>query len=256
MNAGNIIHFIYPVTDRTRPWSIVNHTTVSLARKVQNPDKIFIWVNSDDPSEELLMTSVLANAEICQIDLTTNLGGTDIVWPQYMSDVMRLQILKEHGGVYMDTDVLLLKPVHDLLTDKLVISWERDTKQSISNAFMAAPPNNPFISEWLDLMPNALKSEVWAHGGVVAPVTLSERADFEPYRTILPHNAFCPLDLSKPWLVDPSLKEAAKYLIKDSYGIHVFETFWRIELERLEKSGLETDCLLIDLEKTIRGRLA
>lgn len=240
----DVIHFIYPVTDRTRAWSAVNHLSVLLARKIQNPDQILIWTNVDD--KDLQKTAEEAKAEIVKTKLPTELGGTEIKWPQYISDVMRLQILEEHGGIYMDTDILLLKPVNDLLTDKLVISFETATLQSICNAFMAAPAGSPFISEWLKLMPGALRSEIWAYGGVVAPIILAGQEELTQHRTLLPYDSFCALDLSKPWLFNPDLKEAAKYMTKKSYGIHVFETFWRKEMQG---DFLQKDNLLSELNR-------
>lgn len=212
----NVIHFIYPVTDRTRPWSLLNQATVARALRIQKPDKVFFWTNVEPPE-------LPAGVEVVREDIPAHLAD---IPPQYISDIMRLQILRDHGGIYMDTDVLLLAPVYTG-SDKLVISWETSNCASICNALMIAPKRNAFVEEWLNRMPAAVKHSTWAYGGVVLPMEMSHDKALIRARTILPHTFACPLDLSQPWLFDPALKDAARDKIWRSNAIHAFETFWR-----------------------------
>ena len=241
--APNVVHFIYPHTERTRPWSVINTLAVRLAMK-HHDGPIKIWTN--DPSKIPLPENHEQTARILivQVDLPTHLDGVEIYWPQYIADVMRLQILHEEGGIYMDTDMLLLKPLHEYLTDKLVLSWEVASRESISNALMISPAKNAFIAEWLRRMPEALQSYTWATGGVILPEQLSNLPELEPTRTILPHTFCCPLDLSQPWLFDPKLKGPAKERVFGSTAIHVFETYWRDYIARI---NLSDDHLLREL---------
>ena len=218
-----MIHFIYPVTDKTRPWSVVNTLAVKLARK-HNPDAdIIVWTNKSERVPDIHAK----NIRVRQTTLPDEIRGVKIIYPQYVADVFRLQLLSIYGGVYMDTDILSLQPVHHLVDDKLIMSWETPDEKSICNALMAANPGNAFVDEWLSIMPQGLKSPIWAYGGVVLPMVLSHMEGLTDHRTIMPHTFACPLDLSKNWMFDPALKEEAKQKIKESHAIHVFETFWR-----------------------------
>ena len=259
----NTIHFIYPVTSKTRPWSLVNHAAVMLARKYHPDYKIIIWTNNPEPKDNFKMriSAALAGAEVKQIDMPTEIGGVEIVWPQYMADVLRLQLLYAHGGIYMDTDMLLRMDLNDLRRaaedhSRLLLSWETPEQTSICNALMIAPPENAFIGAWLDAMPEALKSPTWAQGGVVLPVELSKRDSLVDSRMILNHKLACPLDLSRPWLFNPELRNEASTRAGTSHAIHVFETYWRDIIKDIDHAWLErTPCLFSDMfNETVGGK--
>ncbi len=247
----NSIHMIYPVTDKTRPWSFINTLAVTLACKHHHHGSIYIWTND----EARIPGDVRAMVTLMVTELPTHLEGVEIVYPQYVADVMRLQILSEHGGIYMDTDILLQKPLTEFLSEeRLVMSWETSDRRSISNALMMSPPNNLFVAEWLRRMPEAVQSNTWAYGGVVVPAKMASNPYLNDSCMILPHTFCCPLDLSQPWLFEPSLKSQAQQKIRDSHAVHVFETYWRDTIGRITPAWLEhTDCLLTELGKPLSG---
>lgn len=236
---------IYPVTEKTRPWSIINTLAVKLACKHHHHGGIYIWTNDESriPGEVRAMVTLMVS------DLPTHLAGVEIKWPQYIADVMRLQILNDHGGIYMDTDILLQKPLTEFLAEeRLVMSWESADKTSISNALMMSPSDNLFVKEWLRHMPEAVQSDTWAYGGVVLPAKISSNPYFNESCTILTNQFCCPLDLSRNWLFDPALKPEAKAKIEGCYAIHVFETYWRDIIKDITPAWLEqNDCLFKEL---------
>lgn len=65
----------------------------------------------------------------------------------FVSDVARLHALAEYGGIYMDTDVELLKPIDDLLECAAVIGFETDN--TLQTAFMACKKHYWLIDELL-----------------------------------------------------------------------------------------------------------
>lgn len=249
-----MIHFIYPVTERTRPWSLVNHAAVMLARKHHPNDEIIIWTNPvPEKHYDLLETASEARAVVQSVSLPTHLEGVEIGWPQYVADVMRLQILIEHGGVYMDTDMLLRQPLdaHIGFVNSFrvaLMSWETPAKTSVCNALMIAPPENAFMVEWLRRMPEALKSQTWAQGGVVLPAQIAADPNLRLSHLMLDHTFACPLDLSKPWLFEPSLRDEAEALSAKSHAIHVFESFWRLIVRDVDHDWIKrTPCLFSDI---------
>jgi len=248
----NTIHMIYPVTDKTRPWSIINSLAVRLAQK--HHDKNHICITTNKPLD--LPKEIRESVGIIELELPTHIEGVEIKWPQYVADVMRLQILANYGGIYMDTDILLQKPLTEFLSEaRLVMSWETPNRRSISNALMISPPGNLFVEEWLRRMPEAVQSDTWAYGGVVLPAKMASNPYLNESLTILPHTFCCPLDLSRPWLFDSALKAEAKEKIKDAYAVHVFETYWRDIIKDITPEWLEkTDCLLTELGTGLWGQ--
>lgn len=251
------IHCIYPVTERTRPWSIVNHTALLLARKHHPDFKVVIWTNEAASMSPMRVSAALSDATIKPITLPTHLDGVEIGWPQYVSDVLRLQILIEHGGVYMDTDILFRAPIDAHVaaadaTSVAIMSWETPEKTSACNALMIAPPANRFLAEWLRRLPESLTSSTWAQGGVVLPALLFAEEFASDSRQFLDHTFACPLDLSRPWLFDPALRDEAKARIAGSQAIHVFESFWRDTVSRVDVDWVEkTDCLFSDIFNSV-----
>ncbi|SFU66016.1 glycosyltransferase family 32 protein [Butyrivibrio sp. M55] len=67
----------------------------------------------------------------------------------FVSDVARLDILYECGGIYMDTDVRLIKPFDDLLFNKGFVGTERWGNIN-SGGGIGAVAHHPMIKEMLD----------------------------------------------------------------------------------------------------------
>ena len=67
----------------------------------------------------------------------------------FVSDYFRLKILYEYGGVYIDTDVEILKPIDEILNYKHVVTGYA-TANMISSGFIAAERKNIWIKSLLD----------------------------------------------------------------------------------------------------------
>ena len=70
----------------------------------------------------------------------------------FLSDYLRLYILRKYGGIYLDTDVCVKKRFDRFLKHKLVLGNIVDS--SIGTAFIASCPNNPELNKWIDYMEN------------------------------------------------------------------------------------------------------
>ena len=102
---------------------------------------------------------------IHKIDPPVFYDGFELKHFQYKADVVRLELLYEHGGVYLDLDMLIARPFHDVFKSghSFYISEERAGIRSLINAFLAAKPKNEFIKLWLDSFKSGLRLGIWAH---------------------------------------------------------------------------------------------
>lgn len=67
------------------------------------------------------------------------------------ADIMRYEILYRHGGVYLDTDFEVFKPLEPLLTHDLVVCNEDDhVDKYMTNAFIYAAPENPNLQHCVE----------------------------------------------------------------------------------------------------------
>ena len=67
----------------------------------------------------------------------------------FVSDVMRLIVLEQYGGVYFDTDVEVVKDISPLLGDEGFIGFENDQFVA-SGLVLAAAPHHPVIQAMID----------------------------------------------------------------------------------------------------------
>ena len=69
---------------------------------------------------------------------------------EFIADYARLVVLKEHGGVYVDTHIEITRDFTPLLSDNFFIGMQfPDARHSwaLEGAVMCAPPDHPFINE-------------------------------------------------------------------------------------------------------------
>jgi len=131
------------------------------------------------------------------------------------SNLVRFEALLKHGGVYLDSDVSLLRPLDDLLGYECFVGWESDSW--LGMAVVGAIPGHPAIQASLDLMIAHVRSGAPRSTcpRIVTPL-LRDRGDV----TKLQPKAFYPLPygsrvVSGDWSDDP-----------DVYAIHHWHASW------------------------------
>lgn len=145
----------------------------------------------------------------------------------FISDVSRLHALKEMGGIYMDTDVEVLKNMDDLLHLTAFSGFEND--DSVPTGIMASEKdgkwvtellayydNNPFINEdgTLKIVTNtSIITEMMKEKGFVMNNTFQE---IKNYVAFYPKDYFCP----------KSYKTGNTDLTENTYCIHHFAKSW------------------------------
>lgn len=72
----------------------------------------------------------------------------------FVTDYVRLFALNTYGGVYMDTDVEILKPLDDLLNLTAFTGYEGSKHKPPVTGIMASESNGKWISEQLDYYEN------------------------------------------------------------------------------------------------------
>ena len=65
----------------------------------------------------------------------------------FVSDVARLTALENYGGIYLDTDVELVKNLDKFLNHGVFFGFENDTR--VGTAIIGSTPNNPIIFDLL-----------------------------------------------------------------------------------------------------------
>lgn len=89
-------------------------------------------------------------------------------WKRFVADVLRLELLHEFGGLYVDTDVEPHRPFDDLLMGRRVLvarSPNADARgyHAITNCVMAAVPGHPYIRALIDGLGRAIRDHGRQH---------------------------------------------------------------------------------------------
>ena len=151
----------------------------------------------------------------------------------FITDYVRLYAMYTHGGIYMDTDVEVLKPLDRFLSDKGFSGFENE--KSIPTGIMASEKGNKLIKMLLDdytgrhfivdgkmdLTTNVdTITRICVEEGFILNNTLQEVYDFKFY----PKDFFCPKN-------SQTLKLE---LTENTYTIHHFAGSWVQESTKLK----------------------
>jgi Glycosyltransferase sugar-binding region containing DXD motif len=174
-----------------RPWSLVHHACVSSAIHHLKPDRVFFYYEYEPCGPWWKLTSELV--EKIHTKAPTMVFGNPVHHYAHRADVLRLDKLLKHGGIYMDVDVLVHRNFDDLLGHQAVLGQEGvDGCFGLANAVILAQPGASFLRRWREQY-RSFRNDVpggryWAEHSVALPKRLAEAHSSEV--TILPHNAF------------------------------------------------------------------
>jgi predicted O-methyltransferase YrrM len=134
--------------------------------------EIRIYNTREPPAENQYWQDIRNHKRVRVIKMTPPdyYDGFELKHFQYKADVVRLELLYEHGGIYLDIDMLIIRPFHEVFETghSFYISEEREGANGrgsgpLINAFLAAKPKNGFIKLWLNEFKSGLRLGIWAH---------------------------------------------------------------------------------------------
>lgn len=118
--------------------------------------------------------------------------------PRMQSNIARLEILGEFGGVYLDSDVIGLRALEPLLVDvEAFAAWSPNGSQHLTNAILGAVSGHPFIQASIDQLPRSVEDRPgqgsWDQTG---PRHLSRVYESHGERvTVFPSSVFYPVGI-------------------------------------------------------------
>jgi len=108
------------------PWAV--GLAILSVKRVQNPEEIFLYVDSEISGDGYDLIKGIPNLVLKKIDssLFSDLNDKGLIWqlfqkfqkPALKSDLLRFALVYKYGGVYLDTDIIAVKPWNDLLKYK------------------------------------------------------------------------------------------------------------------------------------------
>lgn len=77
----------------------------------------------------------------------------------FVSDYARLKIIYDYGGIYLDTDIKLLKNIDFLLSNKMYIGVQQGKKLCTTGLGFGAEAHNPVVKKMLKKYDNIIYSD-------------------------------------------------------------------------------------------------
>lgn len=159
----------------------------------------------------------------------------------FVSDYIRLKVLYEFGGIYLDTDMELLKKIDDLLVYDGFLCIE--SKYTISTAIIAAKPHAKWIKDLLleydslkfinnDGTYNSLPNTKRVYKYLVNNLSYKYSDKIETYDNgliIFPSEYFSPLNCF----------DGRKKITKNTFGIHHYDNTWKSKKDKIKKKILQ-----------------
>lgn len=214
-----IVHLIYI---NQRPLKSFNYKCINSV--LRNMPDYQVWIHNDiEPvTEEWTQLKQNCNVVIKKIERVKEFDGFVVSHVQYEADIIRMNLLYEYGGIYLDTDIYMVKNVNDLL-DGHGFYIARETEDNLINCAIISEPKNEFIKIWLKHFATGFRIGVWGwHIRDLPKIILDKYPHYlNKYNIrILDYENFCPVHWTQGHMLnDPNFKVTEKM-----YGVHLFET--------------------------------
>ena len=143
----------------------------------------------------------------------------------FMADYLRLYILYHEGGIYVDTDVQVLKPLDAILDHQFVMSyeyapmWGKDA-QIIGSGVLAAEKGSPALKAVLDFY----NEEIWNVDFYTIPMILDHvlKQRKEKDFTVYPAEYFAPFSPEHTSQIDVQRDQ----ITENTFCIHWYSGSW------------------------------
>ena len=135
-------------------FTVAQYTSmISVLRNMQDPELARIIVTTNCPPTGDWWTKInhVAKGRI----LVQRIRHFDQVWGNvrlgkivHISDVIRIMLLTRYGGIFLDDDHVILKPIHEFF-EMHIPTVGVESVASLQNCFQISPPNSPIYYRWL-----------------------------------------------------------------------------------------------------------
>jgi mannosyltransferase OCH1-like enzyme len=138
----------------------------------------------------------------------------------FASDYLRLYILAKYGGIYLDTDVEVIKKFDDLLINKCFMGLEEEINGDtyIGTGIIGAESDSVVIDKILDFYDQKIWHVDYYNNPIIFKNILLSNKKLQKYVKIYPKHYFCPyVPFSEKLFVN---------VTSETYTIHWYNANW------------------------------
>lgn len=260
----NILHFVFGMaTDfGGKPFSLVHYLSVKSAVELNKPVAAYFHYQYEPQGEWWEKAKPLLTLN--KIIAPDSFMGRPLYHVAHKADVVRLQALKETGGIYLDLDTISVKPLTELLNHSFAIgqelkpaytpkNWRQRIKYKLGwikynpngttglcNAVLLSEKNSDFVNLWLDEYKSFRsqgRDKYWNEHSLLVPQKLAEK--YPQHITQLGPYAFH-YPLYNVGGLKSMFEEANEF--PEAYLHHLWESFaWERYMSKLTEESIRKE---------------
>ena len=229
-----IAHFVFGLRSQTEPFHVLHYVAIESCRLLNAPDAIYF--HCQGVPFGLYWDLIRPHLELHRVEPVEAVDAIRYDEPiepwryAHHSDVIRLDALIQHGGLYCDIDAIWSRPLPVEAWDcSFLIGREGAvgdprtglTRASLSNAVMVAERDAPFARRWRAAIEGAMDGTWSAHSCFLAHDLAMAHPDEV---TVVDRDWFSPIDYSVE--AYRSLLEANVSLPPETRAVHLAAHLW------------------------------
>mmetsp|Transcript_62624 Transcript_62624/g.148260 ORF Transcript_62624/g.148260 Transcript_62624/m.148260 type:complete len:242 (+) Transcript_62624:1-726(+) len=157
-----------------KPFSLVHYLSVKSALDVMPGATVFLYYKYLPSGEWGRKALALPGVQAIRVKPVTQVRGREMVHMAHVADLLRLQALRDMGGIYMDLDVITLRPFTPLMQEHSFVMGQEGPRgvYGLCNAVMLSAPGAGFVKLWLQHFGEAFDPAIWSMHSVKLPSIL------------------------------------------------------------------------------------
>lgn len=202
-----------------KPLPILSHKCIDSWKEFMPNFQIKLWDENNSPMEIAWVKDAYKNKAYA-----------------FVSDYVRLYAIYKFGGIYLDTDVLVIKPLNNFLNLKCFFGFEDENY--VNAAIIGAEPNLNVFKELINLYDgtkfsltnsNSIPKVISVYFKKIYPLKRGNKNQFFEDICFFKPEYFYPIHYSQI-----NLFNKEQFVTNNTYTIHLWNYSWRDEFWYLE----------------------
>jgi len=184
--------------------------------KVHLPEyELMLWNESNSPMEIAFVKDAYAAGKYA-----------------FVSDYIRFWALYKYGGIYLDTDMYIVKPFNDLLKEDAFFGWETANMISIGCCAIGSHPCNTFIGDIINTY-KSLKFYTEHIEQIVVPQIVTPIYLKHKYYNcrLLSYDFFYPF----PYEIKENVRNFKQYITPNTIAVHLWNYSWESKRDKVKR---------------------
>ncbi|XP_041365128.1 uncharacterized protein LOC121380399 [Gigantopelta aegis] len=169
----SLVHFTWYGGKQKNQFRFHHMLAVLAAHTFIKPARIFLWIDMVPEGNYFEETrQKVPELYLIHRETPTQIYGRPVKVSEHHTDIVRLEAVLEYGGIYLDLDTMVVKPLDSLLNYEVVMGYEHEN--GLCNGVIIAVAWADFLKIW-HLEYKSFQDKQWAEHSVHLPAVLARK---------------------------------------------------------------------------------